>query len=42
MSQKAWKLPVHLFDKSDTFAERKEKTVNSRRRLTTDNWFFGF
>jgi hypothetical protein len=34
-------LPVHLFDKSDTFVERKEKTVQSLNRLTTDNWFFG-
>jgi hypothetical protein len=46
MSQKAWKfqcqLPVHLFDKSNTFAERKEKTVQSRSRLTTDNFFSRF
>jgi hypothetical protein len=34
-------LPVHLFDKSDTFAERKEKAFQSRSRLTTDNWLFG-
>jgi hypothetical protein len=25
-----------------TFAERKEKTVQSCSRLTTDNWFFGY
>jgi hypothetical protein len=30
-------LPVHLFDKSETFVKRKEKTVQSRNRLTTDN-----
>jgi hypothetical protein len=29
--------PVHLFDKSDTFAERKKKTVQSRSRLTRDH-----
>jgi hypothetical protein len=34
-------LSVHLFDKSDTFVERKKKSVQSLIRLTTDNWFFG-
>jgi hypothetical protein len=34
-------LPVHLFDKSDTFDERKEKAVQSRDSLTTNNWFSG-
>jgi hypothetical protein len=30
-----------LFDKVDIFAEQKEKTVQSRSRLTKDNLFFG-
>jgi hypothetical protein len=44
MSRKAWKFHancVHLFDKSDTFTERKEKDVQSHNRLITDNWIFG-